>query len=146
MSARLAATSLGKCPTAGGKLFCNMDELAFLGLYVFMLVVPAAFMTATLAIVMRTLSVGRTTPKWKFTFVGSIVPAGMAIYGLVLSWPWALRRTGLIAALTSKRSQQAPHPISRSAPLAGKFRTGLCDCLHPEWQRTQRHDGVCCGI
>lgn len=66
----------------------TMNELAFVGVYALMLAVPAAGITAVLAIIVRLFRLGRQAPNLTSALVGAIVPAAMAVRGITLSWPW----------------------------------------------------------
>lgn len=69
-----------------------MDAFAFIAIYVLTLAVPAAIITAVIAVLLRFFRFGRSNPTPLIVIAGSIMPVAMACYGLVRSWPWPWRQ------------------------------------------------------
>jgi len=69
-----------------------MDAVAFITIYVLMLAVPAAIVTAVVAVLLRLSPFIRSNELRWIVITGSIVPLAMVLYGLVRSWPWPWRQ------------------------------------------------------
>lgn len=68
-----------------------MEAVLIIAIYVLMLALPAAIVTAVLAVLVRVSGLARLG-RVLWIVAGSIVPAAMAFYGFVRSWPWPWRR------------------------------------------------------
>ena len=73
-----------------------MDAFAFIAIYVLMLAVPAALITAVVAVLLRFSRVERSNRTALIVIAGSIMPVAMVCYGLVRSWPWPWRQPDVL--------------------------------------------------
>jgi hypothetical protein len=60
----------------------------FLFLAIAVLAVPAALLTAVIAVLVSRTRIASTAPFGTFIVIGTAIPLLMVVYGFYLSWPW----------------------------------------------------------